>query len=72
PAQNLNTGADGGCEVDPDAAVLLAVVVAVVLLLLPVTPSLPSERKYDQEVAQHWQSHLCPPRWGHARGGRGW
>ncbi|MCI91532.1 hypothetical protein A2U01_0112826, partial [Trifolium medium] len=26
-------GADGGCEVDPDAAVLPAVVVVVVLLL---------------------------------------
>ncbi|MCI90678.1 hypothetical protein A2U01_0111972, partial [Trifolium medium] len=67
-------GADGGCEVDPDAAVLPAVVVAMVLLLLPalpVTPSLTSERMYDQEVAQRWQSHQCPPRWGHARGGRG-
>ncbi|MCI71561.1 hypothetical protein A2U01_0092824, partial [Trifolium medium] len=48
-AHNLNTGADGGCEVEPDdaLAVLLAVVVAVVPLLLPVlpvTPSLPSEK----------------------------
>ncbi|MCI93684.1 hypothetical protein A2U01_0114982, partial [Trifolium medium] len=62
---------------DPDAApaVLPAVVVAEVLLLLPalpVTPSLTFERMYDQEVAQHWQSHQCPPRRGHARGGRGW
>ncbi|MCI79581.1 hypothetical protein A2U01_0100852, partial [Trifolium medium] len=59
-------GADGGCEVEPDAApaVLLAVVLAVVLLLpaLPVNPSLPSEKIYDQEVAQRWLSHLCPPR----------
>ncbi|MCI74847.1 hypothetical protein A2U01_0096111, partial [Trifolium medium] len=74
-AQNLNTGADRGCEVEPDAAsaVLLAVVVVVVLLLLPVlpvSPALPSGRKYDLEVAQPWLSHQCPPRWGHARGGR--
>ncbi|MCI83480.1 hypothetical protein A2U01_0104756, partial [Trifolium medium] len=70
PTQNLNTGADGGCEVEPDAvpAVLLTVVVAVVLLLLPVlpvlpvTPSLPSEKMYDPEVAQCWLSHMCPPR----------
>ncbi|MCI65277.1 hypothetical protein A2U01_0086535, partial [Trifolium medium] len=63
-AQNLNTGADGGCEVEPNAApaVLPAVVVVVVLLLpvLHVTPSLPSERMYDQEVAQRWLSHPCP------------
>ncbi|MCI65689.1 hypothetical protein A2U01_0086947, partial [Trifolium medium] len=63
------------CEVDPDVApaVLPAVVVAVVLLLLPrlpVNPSLPSERKYDLEVAQLWLSHQCHHRWGHARGGR--
>ncbi|MCI80903.1 hypothetical protein A2U01_0102175, partial [Trifolium medium] len=58
--QNLNIGADGGCEVDPDVApaVLPTVVVAAVVLLLlllpvlPVAPSLPSERMYDQEVAQ--------------------
>ncbi|MCI56175.1 hypothetical protein A2U01_0077426, partial [Trifolium medium] len=61
--------------VDPDAApdVLPAVVVAVVLLLLPgppVNPALPSERMYDLEVAQRSQSHMCPPRWGHARAGR--
>ncbi|MCI95524.1 hypothetical protein A2U01_0116822, partial [Trifolium medium] len=39
PAQNLNTGAAKGCEVEPDVApaVVLAVV-AVVLLLLPVLP----------------------------------
>ncbi|MCI65651.1 hypothetical protein A2U01_0086909, partial [Trifolium medium] len=69
--QNLNTGADGGCEVDPDVAP--AVVVDVVLLLLPglpVNPALPAERKYDQEVAQLWLSHMCPPRWGLARVGR--
>ncbi|MCI96362.1 hypothetical protein A2U01_0117662 [Trifolium medium] len=63
----MNTGADGGCEVDPDAApaVLLTVVVVVVLLQLPVlsvTPSLPSEKMHDQEVAQRWLSHPCPPR----------
>ncbi|MCI72211.1 hypothetical protein A2U01_0093474, partial [Trifolium medium] len=72
---NLNTGADGGCEVDPDAAVLPIVVVVVVLLLLPVLPvdlALPAERKYDIEVAQLGLSHQCPPRWGHARGGREW
>ncbi|MCI84255.1 hypothetical protein A2U01_0105531, partial [Trifolium medium] len=44
PAQNLYTGAAGGCEVEPDATpavvlvVVLVVVVAVVLLLLPVLP----------------------------------
>ncbi|MCI57816.1 hypothetical protein A2U01_0079067, partial [Trifolium medium] len=40
PAQNLNTGAGGGCEVEPDVAdaVLPAEVVAVVLLLLPLLP----------------------------------
>ncbi|MCI39170.1 hypothetical protein A2U01_0060401, partial [Trifolium medium] len=39
-AHNLNNGAAGGCEVDPDAAfaVLPAVVVAVVLMLLPELP----------------------------------
>ncbi|MCI88937.1 hypothetical protein A2U01_0110225, partial [Trifolium medium] len=31
PAHNQNSDAAGGCEVDPDAAVLPAVVVAVVL-----------------------------------------
>ncbi|MCI38020.1 hypothetical protein A2U01_0059248, partial [Trifolium medium] len=52
PTHNLNSGAAGGCEMDPDVAVLLAVVVAVVLLpVLPVTLSLPSEKMYDQEVA---------------------
>ncbi|MCI66107.1 hypothetical protein A2U01_0087365, partial [Trifolium medium] len=65
PAQNLNTGAGGGCEVELDAApaVLLAVVVVVVLLLsgLLVTPSLPSENMYDLEVTQLWISHQCPP-----------
>ncbi|MCI81603.1 hypothetical protein A2U01_0102877, partial [Trifolium medium] len=63
---NMNTGADGGCEVEPDAApaLLLSVVVAVVLLLLPELPvnsSLPSGRMYDLEVAQRWLSHPCPP-----------
>ncbi|MCI91271.1 hypothetical protein A2U01_0112565, partial [Trifolium medium] len=44
-AHNQNSGAAGGCEVDPNAAVLPAVVVDVVLLPgLPVTPALPSER----------------------------
>ncbi|MCI82623.1 hypothetical protein A2U01_0103897, partial [Trifolium medium] len=66
PAQNQNNGAAGGCEVEPDVAhaVLLTVVVAVVLLLLPglpVTPSMPSEKMYDLEVAQRWLSHQCPP-----------
>ncbi|MCI74860.1 hypothetical protein A2U01_0096124, partial [Trifolium medium] len=63
PAQNLNTGADGGCKVEPDvaAAVLLAVVMAVVLLLLPVTLSMPSENTCDLGVAQLWISHQCPP-----------
>ncbi|MCI58201.1 hypothetical protein A2U01_0079455, partial [Trifolium medium] len=62
PAQNQNNGAAGGCEEEPDvAAVLPAVVVAVVLPLLPVTPSLPSERMYDLEVARCWLSHKCPP-----------
>ncbi|MCI91894.1 hypothetical protein A2U01_0113189, partial [Trifolium medium] len=63
-AQNLNTGADGGYEVDPDAVVLPAVVVAVVLMLLPglpVSPALPAERRYNLEVAQLWLSHQCPP-----------
>ncbi|MCI50421.1 hypothetical protein A2U01_0071665, partial [Trifolium medium] len=64
PAQNQNNGAAGGCEEESDAApaVVLAVVVVVVLLLLsglPVNPSLPSERMYDLEVAQHWLSHQC-------------
>ncbi|MCI58998.1 hypothetical protein A2U01_0080253, partial [Trifolium medium] len=59
-------GAAGGCEVEPDAApaVLPAVVVDVVLLLLPelsVTLSLPSEKRYEPEVAQRWLSHQCPP-----------
>ncbi|MCI84050.1 hypothetical protein A2U01_0105326, partial [Trifolium medium] len=36
PAQNLNTGANEGCEVDPDAAP--ALLLAVVLLLLPELP----------------------------------
>ncbi|MCI47523.1 hypothetical protein A2U01_0068765, partial [Trifolium medium] len=35
PAQNLNTGADGGCKVDPDAAP--DVLPAVVLLLRKVS-----------------------------------
>ncbi|MCI74657.1 hypothetical protein A2U01_0095921, partial [Trifolium medium] len=75
PAQNLNTGADGGCKVEPDAAptVLLAVVVAVVLQLLPELPvvlSPPSERKYDQGVTQLGLSHPCPPRRGHPLDGR--
>ncbi|MCI72868.1 hypothetical protein A2U01_0094132, partial [Trifolium medium] len=65
-AHNLNTGAGGGCEEEPDAAptVLPVVVVVVVLLLLPelpVTPSPPSEKMYDLEVAQRWLSHQCPP-----------
>ncbi|MCI91628.1 hypothetical protein A2U01_0112922, partial [Trifolium medium] len=65
PAQNPNTGAAGGCEVEPNAApvVLLAVVVAVVLLLLPGLPvnlSAPSENMCDQGVAQNWISHPCP------------
>ncbi|MCI71437.1 hypothetical protein A2U01_0092700 [Trifolium medium] len=70
----MNTGADGGCEVDPDAAdvVLPVVVVAVVLPLLPVALSLPSERKYHQGVAQLGLSHQCPPRWGHPLVGREW
>ncbi|MCI71940.1 hypothetical protein A2U01_0093203, partial [Trifolium medium] len=75
PAQNLNTGAGGGCEVDPDNVVLPAVVMAVVLLLLPelpVNPALSAGRRYDLEVAQLGLSHQCPPRWGHARGGREW
>ncbi|MCI97126.1 hypothetical protein A2U01_0118426, partial [Trifolium medium] len=55
------------CEVDHDAA---PAVLPAVVFLLPVNPSLPSERKYDLEVAQLWLSHQCPPRWGHARGGR--
>ncbi|MCI87336.1 hypothetical protein A2U01_0108618, partial [Trifolium medium] len=64
-------GADGGCEVDPDAAhVVLPAVVLLLLPGLPVGPALPSERMYDPEVAQRWQSHLCPPRWGHARLGK--
>ncbi|MCI97120.1 hypothetical protein A2U01_0118420, partial [Trifolium medium] len=48
---------------DAAPAVLLAVVVAVVLLLpeLPVTPSLPSKKMYDLEVAQLWLSHQYPP-----------
>ncbi|MCI57038.1 hypothetical protein A2U01_0078289, partial [Trifolium medium] len=60
---NQNSGAAGGCEVDPDATVLPTVVVAVALLLpgLPVAPALPSERMYDQEVAQRRLSHQCPP-----------
>ncbi|MCI66827.1 hypothetical protein A2U01_0088085, partial [Trifolium medium] len=60
-AQNLNNGAAGGCEVEPDAAP--AVLLAVVLLLprLPVNPSLPSGKMYDLEVVQQWISHLCPP-----------
>ncbi|MCI96790.1 hypothetical protein A2U01_0118090, partial [Trifolium medium] len=67
--QSLNTGADGGCVVDPDVAPaeLPAVVVAVVLLLLPELPvnsAQPAERKYDLEVAQLGLSHLCPPRRG--------
>ncbi|MCI95094.1 hypothetical protein A2U01_0116392, partial [Trifolium medium] len=57
-------------------AVLPAVVVAVVLLLLlpalSVTPSLPSEKMYDLEVAKLGLSHQCPPRQGHPRGGREW
>ncbi|MCI25215.1 hypothetical protein A2U01_0046404, partial [Trifolium medium] len=67
PAQNPNTGAAKGCEVEPDAAlaVLLAVVVvAVVLLLLPGLPlnlSMPSKNRSDQGVAQRWISHRCPP-----------
>ncbi|MCI88039.1 hypothetical protein A2U01_0109325, partial [Trifolium medium] len=62
-----------GCEVDPDAApAVLPAVVLLLLPVLPVSPALPSERKYDEEVAQRWQSHQCTPRWGHARGGRGW
>ncbi|MCI76531.1 hypothetical protein A2U01_0097801, partial [Trifolium medium] len=70
---NLNTGADGGCEVDPDADVLPAMVVDVVLLLLPelpLNPAQPSKRMYDLEVAQLGLSHQCPPRWGHALVGR--
>ncbi|MCI68831.1 hypothetical protein A2U01_0090092, partial [Trifolium medium] len=62
--QNLNTGADGGCEVEPDAAHAVMMVVVVVLLLLlglPVTPSLPSENTCDLGVAQRWISHKCPP-----------
>ncbi|MCI96338.1 hypothetical protein A2U01_0117638, partial [Trifolium medium] len=63
PAQNLNTGADGGCKVESDAAVLPTVVVVVVLLLLlpelPINPTLPAERKYDLEVAQLGLSHQC-------------
>ncbi|MCI56245.1 hypothetical protein A2U01_0077496, partial [Trifolium medium] len=56
--------------VDPDAvpAALPAVVVAVVLLL-PVNPAQPTERKYDLEAAQLGLSHH-PPRWGHALVGR--
>ncbi|MCI48111.1 hypothetical protein A2U01_0069354, partial [Trifolium medium] len=65
PTHNQNSGAAGECEVESDAAlaVLPAVVVVVVLLLpgLPVTPSLPSEKMYDLEVAQRWISHQCPP-----------
>ncbi|MCI68632.1 hypothetical protein A2U01_0089893 [Trifolium medium] len=66
PAQNQNTGAAGGCELEPDAApvVVLAVVVAVVLLLLPglpITPSMPSENMCDLGIAQRWISHQCPP-----------
>ncbi|MCI64986.1 hypothetical protein A2U01_0086244, partial [Trifolium medium] len=58
----LNSGAAGGCEVDPDAAVLPAVTVVLLLLsVLPVTPALPSEKMYDQGVAQRWLSHQCPP-----------
>ncbi|MCI78616.1 hypothetical protein A2U01_0099887, partial [Trifolium medium] len=63
-------GADGGCEVDPDAAP--AMLPAVVMLLLPVLPvalSMPAERRYDQGVAQLGLSHLRP-RWGHALIGR--
>ncbi|MCI66157.1 hypothetical protein A2U01_0087415, partial [Trifolium medium] len=62
-AQNPNTGAVEGCEVEPDAtpAVLLAEVVAVVLLLLPLNLSLPSESMCDQGAAQDWISHRCPP-----------
>ncbi|MCI51767.1 hypothetical protein A2U01_0073011, partial [Trifolium medium] len=39
PVQSLYTGAAGRCEVEPDAAAAVALVVAVVLLLsvLPVT-----------------------------------
>ncbi|MCI78559.1 hypothetical protein A2U01_0099829, partial [Trifolium medium] len=48
----------------------LPVVVLLLLPVLPVNPSLPAGRKYDLEVAQRWLSHPCPPRWGHARGGR--
>ncbi|MCI91682.1 hypothetical protein A2U01_0112976, partial [Trifolium medium] len=52
-ARNLNTGVDGGCKVDPDAApAVLPAVVQLLLPVLPVAPSLPSERKYDPEVAQ--------------------
>ncbi|MCI84839.1 hypothetical protein A2U01_0106117, partial [Trifolium medium] len=35
PVQNQNTGAAGGCEVEPDATSAVVLVVAVALLLLP-------------------------------------
>ncbi|MCI82132.1 hypothetical protein A2U01_0103406, partial [Trifolium medium] len=62
-------GAAGGCKVEPDAApaALPAVAVAVVVLLLPVTPSLPSEKRYDLEVTQRGLSHqYCKTRKFHS------
>ncbi|MCI51463.1 hypothetical protein A2U01_0072707, partial [Trifolium medium] len=53
PAQNLNTGAAEGCEVEPDATpVVVLVVVGAVVLLLPLNLSPPSESMCDRGVSQ--------------------
>ncbi|MCI29008.1 hypothetical protein A2U01_0050212, partial [Trifolium medium] len=49
PAQNLNTGTVKGCEVEPDAAPAVVLVVAVVLLPgMPLNLSPPSGSMCDQ------------------------